>query len=157
MAPPHRTGLAPPVPPPLLQALQLDFISFPTCPGLECDARGCGWYCSPEVASSVPLYLLSPSQAFLLFSLLPLLNLAALYCHIKLAKIPCYPQKKSHVYVRGRCPPKPRFISCDFLLQSPALLVPLLFSFKLHPCVLVSCMLFSLSEVPAPLYVLINL
>lgn len=53
--------------------------------------------------------------------------------------------------------PKPRFISCDFLLQSSALLVPLLFSFKSHPCILVSCMLFSLSEVPAPLYVLINL
>lgn len=107
VVPPHRTGLAPPVPPPLLQAIQLDFRSFPTCPGLECDGRGCGWYCSPEVASSVPLYLLPPSQAFLLFSLLPLLNPAALYGHIKLAKIPCYPQKKSHVSVRGRLPPNP--------------------------------------------------
>lgn len=96
--PPHRTGLAPPVPPPLLQAIHLDFISLPGYPSLECDGRAV----PDAILPGLPLFSVSSFTfaATLSFSLSPLLNFAASYCHIKLGKTPCYPHKKSPV---SRC------------------------------------------------------
>lgn len=122
----HKTGLAPRFPLPLLQAIQLDLISFfPTCYGLECDRLWLIYFFrGGSLCSSVPSFTFASILAVL--SAAPLESYCLVWSHQTCQDSVLPTEKVVCISVADPC--KPHLISYGFFLQSPTHLVRLLFS-----------------------------